>query len=305
MSLLSEVEEYLSHLRVERNLSPRTIAGYAHDLGNWLKFTLANYPGVSVEDLTTERIRAYLAETQKTNGAGSLRRHICSLSGLFKFLVENGRIVHNPMLRIRLPKVEKRLPQYLTSEELHSLIDSIPNETWRHKRDTAIVVVLAMTGVRLSELVSLDVQHIQIEPPNGTENYAGSVTVFGKGRKERKIPLNITAIEALRVYLNARPPINTNALFVNNAGNRLAQRNIQKSLTKYAAAAGITRIRVSPHKLRHTCATLMHESDVDIREIQGVLGHSNISSTAIYTHTSSKRLKAAVSTLDEVCNGKH
>lgn len=194
----------------------------------------------------------------------------------------------------------KKLPIYLTAEELKLLLIAPENRTWRDKRDRAILALLAMTGIRLQELTSLNLDALNLHPPLTPDAPTRSIRVLGKGAKERLIPLNSTAVQALQAYLEMRPPTENPALLLNKFKQRLFPRTIDKILKKYALKAGITRAKISPHKLRHTFATLLHLSNVDILEIQPLLGHSNISSTAIYTHTNINRLKTAVDKLDNL-----
>lgn len=297
------MDEFLRYLRVERNLSPRTIRAYQYDLDKFRIFVEQHFRMLpTLPRINSEEIREYLSKLQAERNyrSTSLARRIASLRSFFRFLTEQGYLKTNPMLSIRSPKLAKKLPIYLTAEELKRLLMAPENKTWRDKRDQAILVLLAMTGIRLQELASLNVDDVNLQAGLTSAAQAGTIRVFGKGAKERVIPLNATAVQALQAYLEMRPYTENPALFLNKFKQRLFPRTIDKKLKKYALKSGIKQAKISPHKLRHTFATMLHAGDVDILEIQRLLGHSNITSTAIYTHTNVKRLKTAVDKLDNL-----
>ena len=193
------------------------------------------------------------------------------------------------MTPVRNPKLPKRLPTYLTAEELKRLLTAPGNKKWLEVRDRAILVLLAMTGIRLQELVELDIDNADLK--NQT------LRVFGKGRKERVIPLNDVATMVMKDYLHVRPIVEDKALFINRSGKRLIGRRIEKKVKKYALLSGLPTKKITPHKLRHTFATLLYHNEVNLLEIQALLGHSSITSTQIYTHTDTRRLREAVEKL--------
>ncbi len=302
-SLPEAVDEYLRYLRVERNLSPRTIRAYQYDLDKFRIFQEQHFRMLpTLPRINTEDIREYLSKLQAERNyrSTSLARRIASLRSFFRFLTEQDYLKTNPMLAIRTPKLAQKLPIYLTTGELKRLLTAPENKTWRDKRDQAILVLLAMTGVRLQELASLDVDDVNLQAGSTPAGVGGTIRVLGKGAKERLMPLNATAVQALQAYLEMRPYTENPALLLNKFKRRLFPRTIDKILKRYALKAGIKRAKISPHKLRHTFATLLHSGDVDILEIQRLLGHSSILSTAIYTHTNIKRLKTAVDKLDKL-----
>jgi integrase/recombinase XerC len=302
-SLPEALNQFLTYLRVERNLSSRTIEAYQYDLEKFRIFVEQYFRMLpTLPRIIPEVIREYLSKLQAERNyrSASLARRISSLRSFFRFLTEQEYLKTNPMLAIRSPKLAKKLPIYLTAEELKRLLTAPENKTWRDRRDRTILVLLAMTGIRLQELASLNVDDVNLRAGLTPAGPAGEIRVLGKGAKERVIPLNATAVQALQDYLDMRPYTENPALFLNKFKRRLFPRTIDKKLKHYALKAGIKRAKISPHKLRHTFATLLHSGDVDILEIQRLLGHSNITSTAIYTHTNMKRLRTAVDKLDNL-----
>ena len=204
-------------------------------------------------------------------------------------MVEQKYIEANPMEPIQSPKLPKKLPIYLTESELQHLLTLPDREKPSGIRDFAILLLFSYTGMRLSELTSLNLDSINL---NDT-----FVRVMGKGSKERIIPLLQPGIEAIIEYLDIRPHNDERALFLSKRKTRISNRAIGHLVDKYRALAGIPRNKFSPHKLRHTFATLLHSKDVDILDIQALLGHSSIATTQIYTHTNPKRLQKAVEKL--------
>ena len=210
----------------------------------------------------------------------------------FEFCVTRQEIELSPAAVIHTPKQPKKLPIYLVKEELTKLLSAPDRSKPSGVRDAAILSSLAFTGCRLSEIVGLNVRDLSLEQR--------SIRVMGKGSKERMIPLNDVVYQAINEYLNVRENTDSPAFFLNRFGKRLSGRSIENIVRKYVLQAGIFKHRISPHKLRHTFATLLHVNDVDILEIQALLGHASVTSTQIYTHTSSSRLRSAVKKLDAI-----
>ncbi|MCX7765287.1 MAG: tyrosine recombinase XerC [Candidatus Sumerlaeia bacterium] len=288
----SVVKDFLMYLTVERNLSPQTIKAYAHDLKNFQAFLQRQFDCLpSIGKITTEILRTYFAELHldRSYKGISLARKVSSLRSFFRFALERNYIKTNPIAPVRNPKLPKRLPIYLTREELKKLLMAPGNKTWLELRDRTILVLLAMTGIRLQELGNLDIEHVDLQ--NQT------MRVYGKGRKERLLPLNSVVTMVLADYLKLRPVVPDKALIINHRGKRLIGRTIEKIVRRYAIVAGLPAKKVSPHKLRHTFATLLHQNEVDLLEIQLLLGHSSITSTQIYTHTDPHQLRQAVNKL--------
>lgn len=289
-TLLDDFEQYL---RVEKNLADKTRTAYLYDLNRFRGFMLG-FRGTMppVDKITAADIREYLnyLQVEKRYKSTTMARVIASIRIFFEFCVMREFLEMSPAAHLHNPKQPKKLPVYLVKGELAKLFQSPDRTTPAGLRDYTILVTLAFTGCRLSELVGLDVDAINLEQR--------SLRVTGKGRKERMLPLNDFVFEALNEFLNIRTNIDTRALFLNKFGNRISGRSIENIVRKHALNAGVFKDRLSPHKLRHTFATLLHANDVDVLEIQSLLGHSSITSTQIYTHTSSSRLKAAVNKLD-------
>ncbi|HPK03342.1 MAG TPA: tyrosine recombinase XerC [Candidatus Sumerlaeota bacterium] len=292
LELLNRFEEFL---RVERNLSPRTRKAYLYDLTRFSEFLILGHgrmPSLSL--ISTDVIREYLNHLQLEHACKSttLARTISSIRAFFQFAVEREVLEASPAARIRTPKQPKKLPIYLVPQELVRLLEAPAADTWSGLRDRAILATLAFTGVRLSEVTGINLPDIDLT------NRA--VRVLGKGNKERIIPLNEIVCEAINRYLNVRPLSEAQALFLNKFGRRLSGRSVENIVRKYALKAGIFRDGVSPHKLRHTFATLLHANEVDLIEIKSLMGHANIASTQIYTHTSNSRLRAAVQKIENL-----
>ncbi|MEN6626749.1 MAG: tyrosine recombinase XerC [Candidatus Sumerlaeia bacterium] len=288
--LLSQFEQWL---RVERNLAERTRRAYIYDierLGEFLTVLHGRTP--RPDQIDVEAIREYLNHMQLDRACKSttLARMISSIRGFFDFAVERGAVEQSPAARLRTPKQPKRLPIYLVPQEVVRLLESPEAETAQGIRDRAMMTTLVFTGMRLSELVGINLGDLDLTHQ--------TIRVMGKGRKERIAPLNRIVIDALNRYLEARPLSDSPALFLNRYGTRLTGRSIEKMVRHYALKAGIFKDGISPHKLRHTFATMLHASEVDLIEIQALMGHASIASTQIYTHTSNSKLHAAVKKLE-------
>ena len=290
--LLSQFEQYL---RVERNLSDRTRKAYLYDLNRLyehLVTLLGRMP--RLDQITTDALREYLNYLQLERGYKSttLARVISSMKHFFDFAVEREVIEKSPAARLRTPKQPQRLPIYLTSQELGRLLASPKADDPGGLRDRAILSTLAFTGMRLSEIVGINLSDVDL--------INRAVRVLGKGDKERIIPLNDVVTRAINDYLNVRLLSDSPALFLSRSGRRLTGRAVEYIVRKYALQSGVFKEGISPHKLRHTFATLLHANEVDLIEIKSLMGHANIASTQIYTHTSNSRLRTAVKKLENL-----
>lgn len=291
MNFDEAVQRYETFLRLERNLAPRTIKAYLYELARMRESLGTSPEEVGLQDLETDVIRGHLLRLQGDTplSGATTARTISALKGFFAFCVDQGYLETNPTLVIRSPKRPRRLPIYLIQDEATRLLSDAPGEEWMQMRDRAILTSLLLTGIRLQELVMIDLPSISFE--------AKTLRVVGKGRKERLIPLNDLVIQRLREYLAIRPSSKSKALFLNKFRNRLSGRSVERMVRQAVIRAGIQQSKITPHKLRHTFATLLHMNEVDIIEIQALLGHANISSTQIYTHTNPRRLRSAVDKL--------
>jgi site-specific recombinase XerD len=292
IELLGQFEQFL---RVERNLSERTRGAYLYDLTRFQEFMIQLHGRMPApKAIEAEAIREYLNHLQleKAYKSTTLARTISSLRTFFNFCVERGQLEKSPAGVIHTPKQPKKLPVYLVHQELVRLLASPDAENPWGLRDRAIMTTLAFTGTRLSELVGINTKDIDLN--NRT------VRVWGKGNKERIIPLNEIVMEAINKWLNVRLLTDSPAVFVNKFGRRLSGRSVENIVRKYALRAGIFVDGLSPHKLRHTFATLLHANEVDLIEIKALMGHASIASTQIYTHTSNNRLRAAVKKIENL-----
>lgn len=293
--LNESLHEFDTFLRVEKNLSERTRKAYQYDLRrfvDWLVVVQKRTP--ALEDITVADIRAYLQKLQIDHGykATTLSRVIASIRVFFEYCVRTERLEASPAVHFHNPKKPKKLPVYLVEGELNKMLEVPDQSDWKGVRDFALITTFAFTGLRLQELVNLNLDNVDFE--------RRTLRVFGKGAKERIVPMNEKVNEAIGRYLAVRLFAESDAVFLNKRQGRLSPRGIQKIIKDYSIRAGILKRRISPHKLRHTFATLLHHHGVDVLEIQSLLGHASVTSTQIYTHTSSSKLAGAVHLLDDV-----
>jgi len=272
------VEKFVRYLDIEKNYSRHTIINYSLDLADFKKF-LGDSAIEAVDYLT---LRKYLAVLKGKNlSARTIARHLSVLRSFFKFLTREGYLKNNPTLSISTPKQEKRLPSFLTEEEIIRLIESALPKDERGSRDKAILETFYSTGIRISELVELDIPDIDF--------IGGIIKVMGKGKKERIVPIGEQAIAAIRVYLDKRKK-QADTLFLNKSGQRITTRGVRYIVKKYIRIASIKQ-GVSPHTLRHSFATHLLNRGADLRSVQELLGHANLSTTQIYTHLTTERLR--------------
>lgn len=283
------LEDYLHFLRVERQLAANTITSYERDLADYLDF-LAKNDVQEVDAITRREILLYL---QKMKDLGkstrTVSRSISSIRSFHQFLLREKVATGDPTVHLEMPKIEQKLPNILSMDEVNQLIEAPNRDKLQGKRDYALLELLYGTGMRVSELLDLNMNDLHLT--------MGFVRVFGKGGKERIIPIGGKAIEACTVYIEeARPKfIGKNlspveAIFLNMRGGRLTRQGCWGILKQYAFEAGLTK-ELTPHILRHSFATHLIENGADLRAVQEMLGHSDISTTQIYTHVSRSRLK--------------
>jgi integrase/recombinase XerC len=281
------VEEFLSFLEVERNASPRTLRIYRTALRDFQAQT--NAP--AWRQCTAQHFRDYLFELMKRKQARSyVRLQFSALRSFYRFLVARNRLTKNPVREIQLPKAEKKLPLVLTQSQIGQLL-AAPLQVkkprsapvWMPQRDAAILEVFYSSGLRLAELASLNVSDLDI--------YTESVRVVGKGRKERVCPVGAPALQAVSHY-RAAANVHSGALFLNKGRRRISPRSIWLILKRYLRHTSIP-IALSPHKLRHSFATHLLDNGADLRSVQALLGHASLSTTQIYTHVTTERLKKA------------
>ena len=272
----TDLDAYLAHLRSERQVSPHTLDGYRRDLGKVIGF--CEKLGVGQwNELQSAQVRQLIAEQHRQGQSSrSLARLLSSLRGLFRYLNQLGRCSHDPAAGISAPKGERRLPRLLDTDRAMQLLDGGVEDDFIGHRDQAMLELFYSSGLRLSELVGLNLDQI--------DTAAGLVHVHGKGNKDRVLPVGRKALEALQAWLPLRALSNpaNGALFVSQQGRRLSPRAVQLRVRQ----AGVRELgqHLHPHMLRHSFASHMLESSQDLRSVQELLGHADIGTTQIYTH---------------------
>ncbi len=293
------------------NKSPNTIKEYNYDLAMFLKFIMVHFhltnakdfKDISIKDLSIDVIKkielndihaflAYLTTTHHSKAATRARK-VSSIRVFFNYLSQKANLIEkNPAQNLETPKIEKRMPKYLTLDDSKKLLNVTSDEERNSERDYAIITLFLNCGLRLSELVGININDISFDD--------AKMTVIGKGNKERTIYLNKACMSAIDKYLNVRPkigvkPDSTKALFLSERKERISKRTVQYVVDKELTRAGLDTKKYSTHKLRHTAATLMYQyGNVDIRALQELLGHESISTTEIYTHVANEQVRNAV-----------
>jgi integrase/recombinase XerD len=282
------VDLYLAHLKVERGLAPRTIAAYARDIAAFADFAEAR--GEDAAGIAPQTIADYLVHLSRRGLARrSQARALSSLRGLFRFAVQDKHLSADPTEEAESPKPRRNLPVYLTVDEMERLLATPNLETPHGLRDATMLHVMYAAGLRVSELVSLRLSDVDLE--------AGFVAVTGKGDKRRLVPLGEWAVKMIELYLARVRPLwarpEESALFLTQQRGPMSRQGFWLLVKKHAAAAGIGS-GLSPHKLRHSFATHLLDRGADLRSVQAMLGHVDISTTQIYTHVSAVRLAEMV-----------
>lgn len=288
------IELYAFFLKNEKNYSNYTIISYRSDLiqfFNYLKLYRI-LKDDKIEYVDRSVMRKYIVYLKKSDySARSISRKISTVRSFFKFCLREGIIKVNPTINLITPKINKKLPYFLYLQEVNKLIETPLKNTIFGIRDRAILELLYGTGIRVGELVNLNICNIDL--------YEKTIIVFGKGSKERILPLGNPSIRAIQEYLTSRNLfekkifVNKNdleALFLNRLGGRLTTRSIRRIIIKYMKMAGLNK-KISPHVLRHSFATHLLEGGADLRSVQELLGHKSLSTTQIYTHITKERLK--------------
>jgi integrase/recombinase XerD len=282
------MDDYLTFMVVERRFSENTVDAYRRDIARFLSFFHPQDMN-GLRDIKGEGLRSFLLELQeKKISQRSIARNLAAIKSLFRFLLEDGRLEIDPTENLESPRMEKKLPIYMSVEEVDRLLAQPDEKTTLGLRDAAMLELLYATGMRISELVSLKTNQLNLE--------AGYVIAFGKGSKERMIPVGEMAREKIVRYLESSRPLLSKAghapeLFISRFGSRMTRQAFWKTLGQYALLAGISR-RISPHKLRHSFATHLLDRGADLRSVQQMLGHVDISTTQIYTFVTRARIKS-------------
>lgn len=278
-----EIIEYLDYIKFERKLSNETVKNYEYDLNKFISYLKENHIN-SFNKVTVDNIENYLKYISNLNSR-SISRNITSINNLFIFLLKEKRVKKNPCEFIDRPKIKKSLPDTLSVEEVSNLLD-IPLKTKYDYRNKAMLELMYGSGLRVSELISLTMRNIDLEND--------IVRCLGKGAKERIVPINDYSMYYLKLYIDKRNLFLINGfndyLFLNNHGKQMTRQGFFKNLKKILLEKGIKK-NVTPHTLRHSFATHMLSGGADLRSIQILLGHSDISTTKIYTHISKEKIK--------------
>lgn len=276
------IEKFMRYLEIEKNYSAHTILNYKLDLEDFKKFC----GEIDFEKIDYLFLRKYLAVLkEKSLGNRSVGRHLSTLRSFFRFLTRENYLKTNPILMLSSPKLEKHLPSFMTEAEVGKLIESAfakNDKDERGLRDRAILETFYSSGLRISELVALDLNDIDF--------ISGIVKVMGKGRKERIVPIGDAALRSIRSYIDKRKKKSETA-FLNKNGMRITTRGVRNIVGKYLKCSGAHQ-GISPHTFRHSFATHLLNRGADLRTVQELLGHANLSTTQIYTHLTTEKLKS-------------
>ncbi len=278
---------YLNHLLIERGVAQNTLEAYGRDLRRYFQF-LQQKDITDLQEVKPEVIIEYLVQIKGEGlSANSMNRALAALRGLYKFLIQEKIIGQSPLVNIELAKVWMRLPDTISKEEMNTILIQPGNETATAMRDTAMLELLYATGIRVSELINLTMNSINWQ--------VGFLVVMGKGSKERIVPIGKTAYDCARLYVDkARPQFMqkkiTDVLFLNRFGAKFTRQGLWKIVARYAQKAGLQK-KVHPHTFRHSFASHLLEGGADLRTVQVMLGHADISTTQIYTHITRERLR--------------
>lgn len=287
------IDEFMVHLRVERNLSPRTLTAYASDLAGFCDWAVRE--GIHPLEADHRRLRRYLAELDRARySRRTIARRLASVRAFYRYLVSRGYLTGSPAAVLSTPRIPKRLPDVAPEPFLDELLASPDTSTPQGLRDRAILELLYASGVRVSELTGLDLGDI--------DTAGGTVRVMGKGSRERIVPIHRLAVKQVVAYMrDGRPTLDKGrgetALFLNRLGTRLTPSGVRRMLDRHLASIAQSR-HLTPHDLRHSFATHLLEGGADLRTVQELLGHVALATTQIYTHVSTKHLR-------EVHRGAH
>ena len=281
------LDQFLHYLIVEKGLSKNTIEAYSHGLSRFLNH-LREKGVQEVQEINKFHVRGFLLALRKKNlSAKTTVRNLVAIRTFFRFLVQEGILEANPVENLESPKVAKTLPQILTLREIEQILEQPNLQTPLGKRDRAMLEMIYATGMRVSELTQLPIHQVNLE--------GGYVLLYGKGSKERIVPLGSEAMKWVTLYVKESRGILTKGkespfLFINRSGKAMSRQRLWKNLKDYARKAGL-RKRITPHLFRHSFASHLLERGADLRSVQMMLGHVDISSTQIYTHVTGERLK--------------
>ena len=282
MKLENARDQFLLYLQGEKNASPHTVKNYGVDLAEFIIVT-GEKTAREVDYIAIRKFLAHLKE--KGYSKSTISRKLACLRSFFKFLTRENVVANNPAVGIATPKREKKLPSFLEVQEIENILDAAAGASLSSKRDRALLETLYSSGIRVSELVGLNMED--------TDVLGGVLRIRGKGKKERMVPIGRKAQEAIREYMEKRGNDYGKAggaLFLNKNSTRLTDRSVRRILIKYVRKTSLHK-DVSPHTLRHSFATHLLDRGADLRSVQELLGHESLSTTQIYTHVTTKRLK--------------
>lgn len=280
------IDRYMTHIKIERQLSPNSLDAYGRDLARFSGFAKKNNFGI--DGLDQERMLNYLTFLRGLRlTSRSMARNLSALRTFFKFLLNEKILMTNPMTDVEFPFRWKKLPKALSIEQVDRLLDAPDRKTLLGVRDYAILQLFYASGLRVSEIADIELKQLNCDK--------GFVIIMGKGKKERLVPVGTVALNAINIYLeDVRPQIahgrQVDYLFLSRGKKRFSRRRLWEIIHNLAIKAGIE-VKVTPHMLRHSFATHLLERGADLRSVQQMLGHSDISTTQIYTHVSRKHLK--------------
>lgn len=288
------IDSFMIYLQTEKNVSQHTLKNYSHDLFEGLSFFASELSKkdyqIHPEEITVIIIRTYLAYLKKQNKSNStISRRMSAWRSFYRYICREGVVEDNPLQRVSIPKRDQKLPGFLTKEEIQMLLDHPDHNKLLGVRDRAVLETLYSSGIRVSELVRIDIGDVDFSK--------AIIKVTAKGDTERLVLLGVYAVEALRLYINMVRPLllqkteaHDEALFLNNRGRRLTDRGVRWLIKRYVRELSLN-TKTSPHTFRHSYATHMLDNGADLRAVQELLGHAQLSSTQIYTHLSKERIK--------------
>ncbi|MFH1282760.1 MAG: site-specific tyrosine recombinase/integron integrase [bacterium] len=287
---IPELDQFLLNLRVERNFSPHTIRAYRSDLNSFSQFLNKNYPDSTLKSVNRLVVRDFLTKLSSLRRS-TYMRYLASLKAFFNYLLHEEIITVNPTLAISFPRKERRIPTVLSEDEMKRLfLVNLSAEDTSKLRDLAIIEVLYSTGIRIEELVQLNIGDVDF--------FGGMLRVFGKGSRERVVPIGAGALKRLKDYLvsngnwSQSQKSNSEPVFLNHHKKRISQRGVRKRLS--IMFKNLTKDKkITPHTMRHTFATHLLDRGCDLRSVQEMLGHRSVSTTQGYTHVSKKLLKSS------------
>jgi len=279
------IDQFINYLRLERGLADNTIQAYSRDLSSFARFL--EEQDLSPLTVSRDQIIEYLSSLKRSLSARSIARSISATRMFFRFVTSEGHIRENPARLLETPRLSRKLPDVLSTDEVERLLARPDPSTPRGIRDRAMLELLYATGLRVSELISLTVLNVNLE--------SGYIRTLGKGAKERLVPMGEKAIEAVRDYLlEGRSQMvrgaNLPTLFLNSRGRPLTRQGFWKIIKRYGRTAGIKK-EITPHTIRHSFASHLLEGGADLRAVQVMLGHEDISTTQIYTHVTRDKLR--------------